>query len=109
MAKFDDDAKMKESIAFEMAAVGIFNTIDFVMQNSEDVDKALKNLKIAGNVHKKIPNFQVSYLKVQYEYIQNKLVSMAFQSIAGFTCTFEFWNSNTFLYIIWTVYIASMI
>ena len=82
LAKFDDDAKMKESNAFEMAAVGIFNTIDFVMQNSEDVDKALKNLKIAGNVHKKIPNFQVSYLKVQY--IRNKLVSMAFQSIAGF-------------------------
>ena len=45
LAKFDDDAKMKESNAFEMAAVGIFNTIDFVMQNSEDVDKALKNLK----------------------------------------------------------------
>ena len=64
MAKFDDDAKMRESNAFEMAAVAIFNTIDFVMQNSEEVDKALKNLKIVGNTHKKIPNFQVAYLKV---------------------------------------------
>ena len=64
LAKFDDHEKMIESNAFEMAAMGIFNTIDFVMENSEKVDAALKNLKIVGNTHKKIPGFQVSYFKV---------------------------------------------
>ena len=64
LAKFEDDEKMKESNAFEMAAMGVFNTIDFVMQNTENVDAALKKLKITANIHKKIPDFKASYFEV---------------------------------------------
>ena len=64
LAKFDNDEKMRESNAFEMAAMGVFNTIDYIMQNTEKVDEALRKLKITGNIHKKIPDFKPSYFEV---------------------------------------------
>lgn len=52
-------------MAFENDSQMMFNAIDFVMEKAEtDVDGAIKNLKITGNMYRKMPNFQLAYFKV---------------------------------------------
>ena len=55
-----------ESQAFENAALDIFNTIDEVMECSEDkVDFAISTLQRVGKVHGTIKGFHPDYFKVR--------------------------------------------
>ena len=56
---------MRESIAFENAALEIFNLIDRVMENLENVDVAIDELEAAGEAHGRIQGFKTEYFKVR--------------------------------------------
>ncbi|CAD5123125.1 DgyrCDS11498 [Dimorphilus gyrociliatus] len=58
-----DDSKLLESTAFENSAASIFNIFDSVMENSENVDEAIKTCQRAGRMHSRIQNFDVAYFK----------------------------------------------
>ena len=55
---------MRESLAFENAALEVFNLIDQVMENLENVDVAVDALEQAGEAHGRIPGFKTEYFRV---------------------------------------------
>ena len=55
---------MRESLAFENAALEVFNLIDQVMESLENVDNAIEDLERAGEAHGRIQGFKAEYFKV---------------------------------------------
>lgn len=66
LANLKTEEEMRNSTAFENAAVAIFGVFDAVLNHSEDVDSAIKAVRTAGQAHSSVPDFKAEYLKVGY-------------------------------------------
>ena len=64
LTSLETEEDMRESLAFENAAMDVFNLIDQVMENLENVDNAIQDLERAGEAHGRIQGFKAEYFKV---------------------------------------------
>eukprot|EP00914_Ancora_sagittata_P003539 GHVO01007437.1.p1 GENE.GHVO01007437.1~~GHVO01007437.1.p1 ORF type:complete len:228 (+),score=39.10 GHVO01007437.1:16-699(+) len=60
----DDEEAVRASTSFENACTPVFNLFDDVMENSEKVDIAIHQIKMAAAPHKKIKGFRTDHLKL---------------------------------------------
>ncbi len=73
LADYDNEETMASSLAFDNAAVAVYNVFDEAVEKMDDnVDISILIFQNAGRQHTKIENFQLSYFKVmeKYEFVK---------------------------------------